>query len=122
MPKKKTRAEKQVEREKDPSTVFPPFRLKTSERKAIFRNAEKLGLSASAYMRRQGVSGKVVIKQSNMDATLIRQLAAIGNNLNQYVKRVNLGGLTAQEHDLLFGTIQRLDKTLTTIFDDTENQ
>ena len=100
---------------------LPRTRCTLAERNAINDNAKIAGLSLSAYMREIGVNGKITIKESKTDVQLMRQLSSIGNNLNQYVKRVHIRGLNRQEHDLLFGCINKLDVVLTRLLNDTEN-
>ena len=100
---------------------LPRTRCTSAQRNAINDNAKKAGLSLSDYMREIGVNGQITIKQSKTDLQLMRQLSAIGNNLNQYVKRVHIRGLNRQEHDLLFGCINKLDIVLTRLLNDTEN-
>lgn len=101
---------------------LPRTRCTKSERAAIDARAAQAGFTLSEYMRRVGTKGKIIIKESKADTGMVRQLLGIGNNLNQYVKRTHIGGLTAQEHDLLFGTIEKLETVLNRLLHDTEGQ
>ncbi|WP_158447824.1 plasmid mobilization protein [Aquimarina longa] len=98
---------------------LPDTRCTSAELATIKAKAAQAGLTPSAYMRRMGVHGKIAIKESKTDTQLIRHIAAIGNNLNQYQKRVNLGGLTPYEHDLLIGCLEKIDTVLTGLLNDT---
>ena len=65
------------------SVVLPPIRVSEAERSAIQQQAKSAGLSVSAYGRQAMLNAEIKIVVSSSDPDAIRQLAAIGNNMNQ---------------------------------------
>ncbi|PPK83930.1 ribbon-helix-helix CopG family protein [Neolewinella xylanilytica] len=106
----------------DPSVVLPPLRLKLSERNAIDRRAKASDMSRSAFMREAALKSKIVVRKNKADVEMVRQLLAIGNNLNQYVKRAHIRGLDGHEQELVYRTIAKLETLLDTVIHGTENQ
>lgn len=65
---------------------LPETRVTATELQTIKDNAAKAGLSTSEYQRRACLDGKVVVQDTALDVEAIRQLLAIGRNLNQLTK------------------------------------
>jgi mobilization protein NikA len=70
------------------------IRFSTSERMRIEQYARDAGLgSASEYVRRQALHGKLVIRQSqSLDPAIFDQLRRLGVNLNQLARIANTEG------------------------------
>ncbi|BBL77556.1 plasmid mobilization protein [Methylomagnum ishizawai] len=69
---------------------LPETRVTPEELGIIKAKAEKAGLSVSEYQRRALINGRVIVRESRADPDLIRNLAAIGNNLNQLVRKTHI--------------------------------
>lgn len=69
-------------------------RLSADERARIGRDAEKAALSPSAYVRACALKRtvRVIHESSTIDPSLMLHLLAIGNNLNQIARRMNMEG------------------------------
>jgi hypothetical protein len=65
------------------------IRLNDDEKEKLELNASIAGLKASAYIRH--VISNVKPPVHKFDQALVRQVAKIGNNLNQIAKHVNIG-------------------------------
>ncbi|MDL2217786.1 MobC family plasmid mobilization relaxosome protein [Christensenellaceae bacterium OttesenSCG-928-M15] len=74
--------------------------LNDTEKKLLFRGAEKSGLSKSVYLRSL-ITGHVPKAQPSADFfTLYRELNAIGNSLNQIAAKANaVGFINAAEYN-----------------------
>ena len=96
---------------------LPEARCTKEEKAAIVARAAQSGLSTSEFLRRSALKSKVVIKQTSSDVELTRQLLAIGNNLNQYIKRAHIRGLDAGEQKLVLLTVSKLETVLDTLLD-----
>lgn len=70
--------------------VLPPLRVSTAERDQIKAKALRAGLSVSEYLRRAGLNLSVAARRSQVDGALVRQLAGIGNNLNQLTRKAHI--------------------------------
>ncbi len=70
--------------------VMSPYRVTELERVKIKANASAARLSVSEYQRRQCIDGQVIVQQSRHDVEVVRQLLAIGNNLNQIAKKLHV--------------------------------
>ena len=57
----------------------------------IERNAADLGLGLSAYLRAVGQGRRLTPRRPAINDEAIRQLASLGNNLNQIARRANSG-------------------------------
>ncbi|MEM9469487.1 MAG: plasmid mobilization relaxosome protein MobC [Pseudomonadota bacterium] len=90
--------------------VMSPYRVTEHERALIKANAKAAKLSVSEYQRRQCIDGHIIMQQDKHDAELIRQLLAIGNNLNQIAKKLHV---TNRYHTpRLEGALLHLEKVL----------
>ncbi len=96
------------------TALIPAFRVKPSEYALIHANAKQAGFSTrSAYLRHVGCHPAIVVNQGHQhDATLIRQLMGIGNNLNQLTKRAHSRGHTTRDVEHLHACLERLDIVL----------
>jgi len=82
----------QVEKQQTGLSHMLKFRVCPDDEDRIKIRAKKAGLSLSEYMRRMSCSGKIVVKESQADIGLIRELNKIGVNLNQMVRKFNATG------------------------------
>ena len=72
---------------------LPDTRVTEGELAAIKQKARESGLpTQSEYIRRACLDAVVVVREPLADVDLIRQLAAIGNNLNQLARSANIEG------------------------------
>lgn len=65
---------------------LPETRVTASELETIKTRAAHAGLSTSEYLRRASLKGRVVVHDAATDVDAVRQLLAIGRNLNQLTK------------------------------------
>ena len=77
-------------------------RIKFDVRRSDFlhasQNAEKAGMSLTAYSRQQFLKGRVVIKKTrHLDYAAYDQLRRIGVNLNQIARKFHMTGKTPKE-------------------------
>lgn len=63
--------------------------LSNDELAQIKQAAELAGMELSPFLRQAGLGVRIRIKPSRRTGELIRQLAAIGNNLNQGMRLAN---------------------------------
>lgn len=66
-------------------------RLTIAEHDDIAAEAAKANLSVSDYIRRTALNHRVIVPKSLADAALIREINAIGNNVNQISRAANRG-------------------------------
>lgn len=83
------------------------------ELEQVQQRAEAAGLTVSAYGRQAMLASAPRAKRAATNAAAIRELTAIGNNLNQLARRANAGRFPAQveiEEALaeLAATVERL--------------
>lgn len=67
------------------------IRVTIAENDYYQRQAEKAGLSVAEYLRRAGLNMIISIPRPLADAQLIRELNAIGVNVNQIARASNRG-------------------------------
>lgn len=67
------------------------LRVTPDEKAAITQNAADAGVGVSRFLRAVGVGQKLAARRPSANDAAIRQLALIGNNVNQIAKRVNAG-------------------------------
>ena len=67
------------------------FRVSESEYLKLERSAKVLNISVPAFVKKKAQGARVVAPKINPDDSkeIARQLAALGNNVNQLAKRVN---------------------------------
>lgn len=82
---------------------LPKVRVTQAELHAIKQKARDAGLTVSEYKRRALLERVVVVRQNVHDVQAIRQLAAIGNNLNQLTRKTHIHDEYTRErlHDIL---------------------
>ena len=73
------------------SRTVTSLRLTKAERFIIKNKANKAGIAITAYIRQMAVHGKVSARLSEEEGQFVRELIGISNNLNQLVKKANLG-------------------------------
>ncbi len=88
------------------SRVLPPCRVTESERSQITLRAAEAGLSVSAFLRASALETAIVKREAIADKQLLRELSAIGNNLNQIAREVNIHG------EICPRLVQRLNEAL----------
>ena len=89
------------------------IRLTDPERSAVSHRAEQMRLSFSAYCHSAILRHMVVAPVSKEDMTLLRQIAGIGNNLNQLAHRahiINMYNLENEIQDVLKQIVFILNK------------
>jgi len=72
--------------------------------------AEIAGMTLSAFVRTAAMGSRPKAKPSRVRAKLIRQLAAIGNNLNQLARHANAGRLP--EGESILHTLSHVMETI----------
>jgi hypothetical protein len=86
-------------------TAFLGIQLTPSERGELDAAAKKLGATPSAYARellfRRSAAVVASTRRNPEAAALLRELSAIGNNLNQLAHRANAAGYVRSEDALL---------------------
>lgn len=71
---------------------LPETRVTQSELEAVKSRARDAGLSTSEFQRRACLSGQVVVRDASVNVEAVRQLLAIGRNLNQITKSGHIQG------------------------------
>lgn len=67
------------------------LRVSHEEKATIQAAAQRVGLSASDYVRRRALNAQIPSRPVGADPALISELNAIGNNLNQLTRAVHRG-------------------------------
>ncbi len=78
--------------------VLPPVRVNEYERASIKEKALEAGLSLSEYQRRSLLDCVVILRGNLIDAQAVRELNAIGNNLNQLTRKANIHDEIDRKH------------------------
>lgn len=93
---------------------FFKIRLKSSEKRLLYENAKKVGISGSEYIR-QLIHGKTV-KENIMTRIAIQDMTceinAIGKNINQIVHSHNMLFFSEYDKKKLFSLMQDINKLL----------
>lgn len=71
-------------------TGYITVRLSPDERDLVAKNAAAAGASRSEYCRQRALNYEVVARKPALDDAAMRELAAIGNNLNQLAHAANV--------------------------------
>ncbi len=71
---------------------LPKIRASRPELDAIESRRAASGLPLSEYIRKLALTGHVLQRKPLQDKALVRELSAIGNNLNQLSRRANVRG------------------------------
>ena len=90
------------------------LRLNKTEHQKLSKSVKKSGLSQEAYLR-QLIDGCVPRESPPVDYfTFMRELRAVGNNLNQIAQKANaLGVIDAAHYDDAVGEYRRLVREIT---------
>lgn len=86
------------------------FRVSESEYLKLERSAKVLNISVPAFVKKKAQGARVVAPKMNPDDSkeIARQLAALGNNMNQLAKRVNqIEFADKHTQELLSGDLRR---------------
>src|SRR5690606_10588337 len=86
--KKGGRPPKMIKRDKQAGVRFTTVEYAIVKQKAL-----KSGMRVMAYMREMSLKGQIIERLTPEDRQILRQLAGIGNNLNQLVKKCNQEGM-----------------------------
>lgn len=86
------------------------FWVTAAERDRIRENAERAGMSPSAFVRALALGKTVTAKPQGEVRELIRQLNRIGNNLNQLLRHAHTMGEVAE--DCISHVYKRVDAAL----------
>ena len=73
---------------------LPPVRLDTKNYVIVKNRAKQAGLSLTEYQRQMVLHGQVVERLCSEMVNLFRQLAGMGNNMNQLARQANTFGYT----------------------------
>lgn len=96
------------------------MRLTPVEKERLLKLAKQQGISASAYIRwcisNQEI--RVITKEEmSVRKELIREMSAIGNNINQIARNTNSGFYSESEKRKLFGMLQTITEKLNQIME-----
>lgn len=86
---------------------FVRVRVTSSERDRIERQAEKAGLSLSAYSRKVLLRHRVRPAVTSVDAAALADLNRIGVNLNQIARHLNSRGAVPDDLETTLADIRR---------------
>jgi len=79
--------------------------------------------SLAPWLRQLGLGQPAPARQPEpADPALLRQLAGIGNNLNQIARRLNTGELSAADRVELLATLRGIETDVRGLRDDHEDQ
>lgn len=79
-----------VNKKQPRSKVLSPVRVNEVERELIRAKAAEAGLSVSEYQRRALLDCVIVVRSNIVDVHAVRQLSAVGNNLNQLTRKTHI--------------------------------
>ena len=71
---------------------LPPVRLGTVDYTMVKKRSKQAGLTLTEYQRQMVLNGQVVERLSAEQMELYRQLAGMGNNMNQLAHQANAYG------------------------------
>lgn len=77
------------------------LKLAISDYNAIQKKAEKVGLTATQYVREMTLNGGVKSRFTTQELDLMRKLAGEANNLNQLAKRANQVGFQRVGNEIM---------------------
>lgn len=84
-----------------------PVRLTAAERLSLGEKAIAAGVSISSLIRRAALDMKLKVRPPKLDADAMRQLAAIGNNLNQLARALNMSAESGSIDPVLGANLRR---------------
>ena len=70
-------------------SMVVPVRLNSAERAALGEKAAVCGVSVSAMLRSAALKQKITPARPKLDLDAVRELSAIGNNVNQLARALN---------------------------------
>ncbi len=92
---------------------LPKVRATQAELAAVEARRAASGLCMSEFVRAQALSGAIIQRKPLADKVLVRDLAAIGNNLNQIARKANVSGhVDSPTMDHVRDVLCRLDDML----------
>lgn len=92
------------------TAVLPAARMTPEELEAVREKARAAGLTLSEYQRRACLSGRVVVRDTSVDVDAVRQLLAVGRNLNQLTKSGHINKTV--DEAALRRTLARIEETV----------
>lgn len=99
---------------------LPETRVSSDELAAIKAKAAQSGLTMSEYQRQTLMNGVVIVRDSLADESLIRHLSAIGNNLNQLVRKSHIHEETDTEK--MRDILEIIERLIMGVIDGPESQ
>ena len=96
--------------EEDRRSVWIKYRASPAAREELTARCRAAGLSLSAFHRTLALEGAIIQREAIADQELVRQLAAIGNNLNQLARTANISGeVDSPTAERLHDSLEALD-------------
>lgn len=90
------------------------MRLNAEERRILGEKSSQAGVSISSLIRRAALDLKLKPRPARIDAEAMRELSAIGNNLNQLARALNQCGSTGTIDPVLLANLRRQLDTIQT--------
>lgn len=87
-------------RERAARTIRLPVRLRSDEARALRDRAQECGMTIARYVRETALGAVPRARPRQVEMEAVRELARIGNNLNQLVHLAHLCGELPQEEEL----------------------
>lgn len=84
-----------------------PVRLCSDERETLGRKATAAGVSISNFIRQAALGLELKPRLPSLDAAALRELSAIGNNLNQLARALNGSAASASIDAVLIANLRR---------------
>ncbi len=70
--------------------VLAPIRVTVKEEKDFKKKAKSAGLSLSEFQRQALNDAVIIVRDNALDLEAVRELSAIGHNLNQLVRKTHI--------------------------------
>lgn len=88
---------------------LPRTRCTEDELQTVKSKAKKAGISPSEYQRRACCDSVVIVRENVVDKLAVKELLAIGNNLNQLTHKVHIhNDYDSQELQSILSKIDKL--------------
>ena len=99
------------------------LRLTDTDKTKLFKNAKKSGLTASAYLRKLINNEPVRTREDfQLIKSLVNEMNAIGNNINQIAHKFNAGIFSEYDRKLLLSLMSTLVKNTEQIINGKEKK
>lgn len=113
----KSRGGRPIKQPEEKRCIQINIRVTLAEHDYYAGEATKVALSVSEYLRRAGLNMRITAPRGMADTALIRELNAIGVNINQLARAANRG---QDERDYWRGIGAKLSFTLSEVLKTTE--